>query len=189
MKDLSLHILDICENSMTAGASLIEIRINEDTKQNLLTLKIVDDGKGMEEKIVEKVTNPFYTTRTTRRVGLGFPLLEQSAKDAGGSINIQSKPGFGTSVTATFIYDHMDRKPIGDVPETIITLLASGRLDIDFLYEHCKNGSKFLFDTRDIKRVLQDVPINNPEILNFMHAQITEGLREIQAEVSTSRVS
>lgn len=180
MKDLSMHILDICENSIDAGAKLIEITIDEDTQKNILSLKIADNGKGLEESILKKVLDPFYTTRTTRRVGLGFPLLSQAAKEADGNIDIQSKKGEGTTVAATFVHNHIDRKPLGNIPETITTLIAGRGLEIDIVYNHCRDGCSFLLDTREIKKELQDVPINNPEILSFLQKYVEEGLNDIQ---------
>ena len=175
-----MHILDICENSIDAGATLVEITIDEDTKKNILSLKIADNGKGLEESILKKVLDPFYTTRTTRRVGLGFPLLAQAAKEAGGNIDIQSKKGEGTTVTTTFVHNHIDRKPLGNIPETIITLIAGRGLDIDIVYNHGRDGCSFLLDTREIKKELQDVPINNPGVLSFLLKYMEEGLNDIK---------
>ena len=180
-----MHILDICENSIDADASLIRITIEEDTKKNILRLEIVDDGKGMEQEIVDKLLDPFYTTRTTRRVGLGFPLLAQSAKDAGGNIAIKSELGLGTVVTANFVRDHIDRKPLGNISESIITMIAGRGTTIDIVYKHEKDGRSFLLDTREIKQELQSVPITDPEIVNFLKKYFTEGLHEIQTGTSS----
>lgn len=180
MEDLSLHILDISENSITAGASTIEITINEDTKQNTLLLEIKDNGKGLDRETQQKVLDPFYTTRETRRVGLGLSLLAQAAKEAEGDLTLQSQEGKGTTVTARFAHDHIDRKPLGNIAETLITLIIARGLEIDLVYRHRKNGAAFLFDTREIKEELQDVPINNPEVLHFLKQTITNGLKDLK---------
>jgi len=148
MEDLSLHILDIAENSICGSAKTIEIRIDEDRNKDLLTIEIKDDGKGMDEQSLQKALDPFFTTRTTRRVGLGLPLLAQAARESGGTIELHSEPGGGTTVRATFVHSHIDRKPMGDIDQTLQTLVA-GHPEIDFLYEHKTNGSIYHFDTRD----------------------------------------
>ena len=149
MEDLSLHILDVAENSIAGSAKRIEIRIDEDPQKDVLTIEIKDDGKGMDEQTLRKALDPFFTTRTTRRVGLGLPLLAQAARETDGKIELQSNPGHGTTVKATFGYSHPDRKPMGEVHETLRTLVM-GHPEIDFLYEHRKNGSIYRFDTREI---------------------------------------
>lgn len=148
MEDLSLHILDIAENSISASARRIEIRIEEDTGRDMLTIEIKDDGKGLDEQTLQKALDPFFTTRTTRRVGLGLPLLAQAARQTDGKIELASQPGQGTTVKATFSLSHLDRQPMGDIQETIRTLVA-GHPEIDFLYEHKTNDSIYHFDTRE----------------------------------------
>lgn len=137
MEDLSLHILDIVENSITAGAKNIKIKIAEDIQKDQLIIEITDDGKGMSKVMKEKVLDPFFTTRTTRRVGLGLPLLAQAAKISGGDIQIQSEPGSGTKIKATFGYSHIDRQPLGDLGQTLKILIIS-HPEINFVYEHKK---------------------------------------------------
>ena len=136
MEDLSLHILDVVENCLAASASRIEIRIVEDTDRDLLSLEIRDNGKGMDAETRKKATDPFYTTRTTRRVGLGLPLLAQAAREGGGHFELDSEPGRGTTVRAVFQLSHPDRKPLGDVAATLETILT-GRpeLDLQFAYQ------------------------------------------------------
>lgn len=151
MEDLSLHILDIAENSISASAKRIEIRIDEDETNDLLTIEIKDDGKGMDEQSLQKVLDPFFTTRTTRRVGLGLSLLAQAARETDGTIELDSKNGEGTTVKASFRFSHPDRKPMGDIDETLRTLVV-GHSGIDFLYEHKKNNSIYRFDTRETDR-------------------------------------
>jgi predicted metal-dependent phosphoesterase TrpH/anti-sigma regulatory factor (Ser/Thr protein kinase) len=149
MEDLSLHILDIVENSIAASAGRIEIRINEDSANDLLTIEIVDDGRGMDSETLKKAIDPFFTTRTTRRVGLGLSFLAQSAQESDGTFDIESKPGKGTKVKATFVMSHPDCKPMGDIAQTIKTLVL-GHPEIDFLYEHKRDDSTYRFDTREV---------------------------------------
>lgn len=138
MEDLSLHILDIAENAIRARAKKIEINILEDMKENLLSIHIKDDGKGMDEQTQKKALDPFFTTKQNRRVGLGLSMLAQAAKETGGNIRLDSKAGKGTDVRANFQYDHPDRKPLGDINQTLATLIA-GHPEIHFIYEHKKN--------------------------------------------------
>jgi len=151
MEDLSLHILDIAENSISAAARRIEIKIDEDKDKDLLTIEIIDDGKGMNRKALNKALDPFFTTRTTRKVGLGLSFLAQAAKESGGKIELNSKPRGGTTVKATFRLSHPDCKPMGDINETIRTLVVA-HPEIDFIYEHQKDNSIYRFDTRETGR-------------------------------------
>ena len=150
MEDLSLHILDIVENSIKAKASRIEIKVVEDTKRDLLTIEIKDNGRGIDEKTIEKVFDPFFTTGTTRKVGLGLPLLSQAAKESGGDVEIESKVGKGTKVKATFRHSHIDRKPMGDMEATLAALISVNP-EVDFIYEYEKDESKYRLDTREIR--------------------------------------
>ncbi len=149
MEDISLHILDIVENSIVAKAKRIEIRVIEDIAENLFTVEIKDDGEGMDKATVKKVLDPFFTTRTTRKVGLGLPMLAQSTRESGGNIEISSQVGKETKIKATFQYDHPDRRPLGNIKETLTTLVL-GHPEIDFLYEHKKGEKVLRLDTRDI---------------------------------------
>ncbi|KPJ72571.1 hypothetical protein AMJ52_05860 [candidate division TA06 bacterium DG_78] len=180
MRDLSLHILDIVENSIAAGAKKVEITIEEDTNKNLLVVKIKDNGKGMDKKTLTKALDPFFSTKKIRRIGLGLSMLARATKEAEGSFDIKSKKGRGTRVTAKFVYDHIDRKPIGNMAETIIVLVASNGLKADFIYKHSKNGKSFLFDTRYLKRKLNGVLINQPEVLELLKKRILRELKRIQ---------
>ncbi len=139
MEDLSLHILDIVENALAASADRIEILIVEDTGRDLLSVQIADNGKGMDAQMRTKALDPFFTTRTTRRVGLGLPLLAQAARDTGGSLELTSEPGRGTRVSAVFQASHPDRKPLGDIAETLRTILA-GRPELELQFEHRKDS-------------------------------------------------
>ncbi len=173
MKELSLNILDITENSVKAKATLTEITVLE--KDNTLTLTIKDDGTGMPEEILKGVTDPFYTTRTTRKVGLGLPLLKMAAEQTGGNITIESSQGeiHGTTVNALFYTDHIDCTPLGDVISTIVTLIQ-GHPETDFLFKHIKEEQEVKLDTRELRQVLGDVPLNEYEVIKW----ISEYLRE-----------
>jgi len=180
MQDLSLHILDIVENSIEAGATKVEITVEEDVRHNRLIVEIKDNGKGMDKKTLDNVLDPFYTTKKTRRIGLGLSMLAQAVKEAEGDFNVQSKRGEGTTITAQFVYDHLDRKPLGNIAETLIALIASNGLAVDFIYKHKKDGKYFVFDTRDIKKELDGVPINNFEVLKFLQKNIRTELKKIE---------
>ncbi len=175
MEDLSLHILDIAENCITAKAGRIEIKIDEDTGSNLLTVEISDNGKGMDEELLKNACDPFYTTRTTRRVGLGIPLLAQAARESNGDISVKSKTGEGTSIKASFQYDHIDRKPLGDIGQTMIILIMSNP-DIDFIFKHNRNTREYLLDTAEIKKDLDGIPINTPDVIKIIKNDISEWL-------------
>ena len=146
MEDLSLHILDVLENSIAAEARHLRVVIEEDTRGDRLLLEIADDGKGMDEEMRSRVLDPFFTTRTTRRVGLGLPLLGQAAEQAGGSIEVISAPGEGTTVRAEFQLSHPDRKPLGDLGATLGAILA-GRPDVELRFEYRRDGE--IVDTID----------------------------------------
>jgi anti-sigma regulatory factor (Ser/Thr protein kinase) len=151
MEDLSLHILDIAENSISASAQRIEIRIDEDQAEDLLTLEISDDGRGMDEQMLKKALDPFFTTRKTRRVGLGLSLLAQAARESGGTMDVTSQPQKGTSVRATFRLSHPDCKPMGDIAQTMHTLVVA-HPEIDFVLELKTNDSINRFDSREIEK-------------------------------------
>ncbi len=179
MLEISLHILDIVNNSVKAGASLIELFICEDRAKNCLTVEINDNGCGMEEDFLRDVTNPFRTTRTTRKVGMGLSLFKAAAEETGGGLTITSKVGEGTRVITDFVYDHIDRQPLGDMAGTITTVL-SGNPNIDFLYRHTKDGKEFLLDTRKMREILgDDAPLSSPEVILWLTDFINEGLQEI----------
>ncbi|MBN1270937.1 MAG: sensor histidine kinase [Candidatus Aminicenantes bacterium] len=171
MEDLSLHILDIAENSIAADADMIEIHLIEEIKKDRLFLEIKDNGRGMDQETAKKAVNPFYTTRTTRRFGFGIPFLAESAKAADGDFSIVSKENVGTKITATFKHSHMDRKPIGNIGETLTTLVM-GNPEVDILFIHKMNSYNFTFDTRKIKNKLKETPINSPEGIKLLREDL-----------------
>jgi len=180
LQDLSLHILDIVENSITAGATQVEIEIDENIRDNALIVSIRDNGYGMDRKNLKKAIDPFYTTRKTRRFGLGLSMFAQAAQEADGDFKIKSEVGKGTTVKATFSYNHVDRKPIGNMVDTMITLIAANGLNVDFIYRHKKNGRVFVLDTRHFKKELDGIPIDHPEVLNLLRKKIRIGLKKTE---------
>ena len=150
MEDLSLHILDVVENSLRSEAKLVEISLTEDLERDLLILQIKDDGKGMDPETLQRATNPFFTSKVDKKVGLGLALLAQAAREAGGKLETSSAPGLGTTVRAVFQHSHPDRKPLGDMAATVQALVA-GSPEVDFVYER-RNGTEVVrFDTREIR--------------------------------------
>lgn len=178
MEDISLHILDIAENSVSAGATLIKINISEETPKDLLTVEIEDNGKGIPEDIRLKVLDPFVTTRTTRKVGLGLPLLAQAARDTGGGITVKSADTSGTIVTAAFRPSHIDMKPLGNISETLVVLIAANP-QVDFLFTYTRNNDTFSLDTREIKKELEGMPITSPPVLSFLRNYLSTSLLDI----------
>ena len=178
MEDISLHILDVAENSVSAGATLIKITISEETAKDLFSVEIEDNGKGIPEDIRLKVLDPFVTTRTTRKVGLGLPLLAQAARDTGGDIAVKTVDPSGTIVTATFRQSHIDMKPLGNISETLVVLIA-GNPQVDFLFTYTKNGHSFSLDTRRVKEELDGVPINSAPVLSFLREYVQTSLGDI----------
>lgn len=178
MRDISLHILDIAENSIKAGAKNITIKINEDEKENLLTLEISDDGSGMSKEFAKKASDPFVTSRTTRKVGMGISLLKNAANAAEGDLKILSEENKGTKIKAWFKYDHIDRKPIGNIAETIISLILMSQ-GTEIKYCHRKNDEEFVFDTKEIKKQLDVITLNNNEILKELKVLINNKLKEL----------
>ncbi len=179
MKELSLNILDITNNSIKAKADKIEINVIESFSKNEIMISIQDNGCGMDEDFLARVTDPFVTTRTTRKVGLGIPLFKQSAEDAGGYFKILSTVGVGTQVVATYRLDHLDRPPIGDMSSTIISLIQAND-QIRFVYTHQTDLGTFVLDTDELHAQLDDIPLSSPEILIWIGDYINENLNEIQ---------
>jgi len=178
MKELALHILDIAQNSIAAGATQIKIEINEAVELNLLEITISDNGHGMDEVELKKAIDPFYTSRTTRRVGLGLSLLKLAAEQCEGDLTITSEKGVGTVVKVTFKHNHIDRVPLGNITDTLITLIHANA-NIDYLYIHYYNSKKIYFDTREIKEVLKEVEITNIQVLSWLRQQIDYELKEL----------
>ena len=183
MKEISLHILDAAENSLRAGASLISILVWVDERNDRLTTVITDDGKGMTEETLLRVTDPFFTTRSTRNVGLGIPFFKYAAEITGGSFSIWSKPEKGTTVTAVFSLSCIDRMPLGDINSTIETLILC-HPDKNFFYTYRFNEAAFELDTRSFRKILLDIPLNELEISAFIKEYLRENKSEIDGDAA-----
>ena len=175
MPEISLNILDVTQNSVSAGASLIQIDLLADKSCDLLTLNISDNGCGMTAEQVEQVTDPFFTSRSTRKVGLGIPFLKMAAELAGGSFCIKSQPGCGTCVTATFRLSDIDRMPLGDMAGTMTSLIATSP-DVDFVLCIKQDDQGFTMDTRQFREILQEVPLSEPVVLSYSRNYICENM-------------
>ena len=173
MKELSEHILDIAQNSVAAGAANIGITLTED-EAGRLTVVITDDGRGMSPEFLATVTDPFTTTRTTRKVGLGLPLYRQTAEQTGGSLRVRSAPGAGTAVTAVFDLNHLDCPPLGDIAGTV-ALLVQGSPDLDVVYRHTTPAGAVELSTREMRRMLgPEISLAEPEIFSWLSDHLSE---------------
>jgi hypothetical protein len=172
VEDISLHILDIAENAVRADATTITIIITKDTGHDLLCFEVIDDGRGMDAGTLARVRDPFFTTKG-KKTGLGIPLLSQAAEQAGGRVNVDSTPGRGTKVAACFRWSHVDRPAIGSMSDTVLTLIA-GHPDLDVVYEAREGDRVFRLDTREIKNDLEEVPINDPAVLDAIRGMFEE---------------
>jgi len=181
MFELSLHILDIVENSTRAGARNISIEIIEDKEGDLLSIEVRDDGSGMNESTLNKVLDPFFTTKTVRNFGLGLPMLAHAAETAGGRLVIESVAGGGTRVLAEFHLSHIDRQPLGNMASTLATLVA-GNADVDFLYRHRHNERQYILDTRAIKKTINNLHLEDVDALIFIEQHVERGLEHIGTE-------
>jgi hypothetical protein len=182
-----LHVLDLSQNSISAGACLVQITINENTEEDRLTITIEDNGKGMDKDFLQRVKDPFVTTRTSRKVGLGIPLMLAACKRCEGDLVIESEENLWTKLTATFRHSHIDRAPMGDMTETMLSLILAGSeksKPVDFVYRHIIDNRDFCLDTREIRNVLgSDVALGEPEILMWIKDFINEGLVNLRGGV------
>ena len=183
MRELSLNILDIAENSVKAGAALVEIEVEVLTAENRLSIRITDDGCGMDREFLRKVCDPFTTTRTTRKVGMGIPLFRMAAEMAGGEFRITSEKGVGTEVFAGFVLDHIDRPPLGNLADTMTAFLSesavNGGKPVEFVLTYRMDGREFRFDTRELRKELDGVPSDAPEVLQFVRQLLEENINEL----------
>ncbi len=172
MNDLSLHILDITQNSISAGATEISISLLVDGEMTTITIE--DNGKGMTAEVVAQLSDPFFTSRTTRKVGLGIPLLIDSAEQSGGKVAVSSKVGVGTKVVATFDTSNIDCPPLGNIANAVV-LLASSNPNIEFKFDYLSvEGDSYIFDTREVKKALGGISINNPTVIKYLEEMIAE---------------
>lgn len=184
MRELVLHLLDIAHNSVSARASNITISVMEDSRTDRLRMVVEDDGVGMDEETVQHVIDPFFTSRITRNVGLGIPLLKAAAEACDGFLEIQSTPDIGTRVTVEFQHSHIDRMPLGNLADTILMLVV-GCPQVHWQFFYKVNDRQFSFDDAEIKNVLQDVPLTEPEILAYLRNLLEEGIADLQKEIQT----
>ena len=183
MQEISLNILDITQNSIRAGAKLIEITIVENIKEDIFSFTVKDDGCGMDDELLKKVTDPFVTTRSTRRVGLGIPLLIMGAEATGGNVTIKSKVGVGTEICATYSHSHIDRQPLGDIASAIMSVISMNP-DIDFIYKHTYEQKEFTLATSELKSVLGEVKLSEPSVALWIKEFVNENLTEIYGGAS-----
>ena len=178
MRELSLHILDIVENGITAGADCIDIDVIESRTADLLTIKIRDNGRGIPAEKLDRLQDPFVTSRTTRRVGLGLSLLAAAAERCDGKLAVAAGTVGGTEVTATFRYRHIDRAPLGDMAATMATLMM-GNSQIDFVYTHVIDGEEFIMDTRELKKELGAHALEDPMVIHRLGQSIRTSLKQL----------
>jgi hypothetical protein len=178
VQELALHILDLLQNAWEAGATVVRLSVAEDLADDHLTIEIEDNGRGMDEETREKVLDPFFTTRSTRHVGLGLPLFAAAAEQCGGWLDLTSTEGKGTKVAAVFQHSHIDRAPLGDMPRSLAAFLLNEPL-CDLVYVHRAGNAAFALDTREIRRELGDVPLWHPKVQRWLQDYMAEGEREL----------
>ncbi|MBN1305998.1 MAG: sensor histidine kinase [Anaerolineales bacterium] len=188
MREIALHILDLAENSVTAGAQAVKISVCEDLAADRLRAMIEDDGKGMDAQTLARVTDPFYTSRTTRNVGLGIPLLKAAAETCNGHLSITSQPGHGTQIEVVFQHSHFDRMPLGNLEDTFLSL-ATGHPDLHWIFQYSVRPSNeaetntFEFDDQPIKETLREVPLTHPDVLAFLRDTFFNGITKVRSEL------
>lgn len=183
MREIALHLVDLAENSINANAKSVRIDVREDFRANRLTTIVEDDGDGMTEEVVRQVTDPFYTSRTTRNVGLGIPLLKASAEACGGELRITSAKGSGTRIEANFQHSHIDRMPLGDLPTTF-TNLALGHPEVHWVFTYAftppyKDKPRvFEFDDRPLKETVDGLPLTHPAVISYVRTTLENGIAD-----------
>lgn len=179
LEDFSAHLLDIAENSINAGATDVTLEITEDSRAHSFKFVITDNGRGMDEEILARVIDPFYTTRTTRRVGMGISFLKQVAELCGGGLNISSTPGKGTTLEVTFDTQNLDMPPIGDIPATLMVLLM-GHPEINWLYVHKKDDKEYVLRSSELLEALEDIELfRTPEVGLWIRDNAKEGIEAL----------
>ncbi len=187
MRELSLHLLDIAENSISAGATSINILVAESTEEDRLKLTISDNGKGMDADLLARVTDPFTTTRTTRKVGLGIPLLKEAAEACNGSLSILSEPGKGTRIDIEFQRSHIDRMPLGNLADTFRTLIVS-EPEIDWMLRYRLDAYEFVYDQQQVRETLGESSFSDPLVLSFIRTTFEEGLNPTEQITTTQQL-
>ncbi len=179
MNDLSLHIIDIIQNSISAGAKAIKLIVVENLIDDKLIISVEDNGKGIERDKLKQLADPFFTSRTTRKVGLGIPLFKQSAVQSGGDLVIESEVGVGTKVTASFVNSHIDRPPLGDLPNTVVLMISSNP-SLFFEFKYIFNHNEFSINTDEINEALGGSPIYEPSVIRYLTELIRENIEELK---------
>jgi Signal transduction histidine kinase len=174
--------MDIAENSVNAGASRVEISVEENLNKDRLSISITDNGKGMDAEMVKRVTDPFITTRTTRKVGLGIPFLKEAAEACRGGLLIESQPGVGTNILVDFQRSHIDRMPLGNLPSTFLNLMI-GYPRVNWIFRYRVEDRVFEFDDQAVKDILQDVPLSEPSVIAYLDRALTNGINEVAGNV------
>lgn len=181
MKNIAQHILDIAHNSISAESTLIDIYILKSQQKKLLELLIKDNGKGMSKEVLDKVADPYTTSRTTRKVGMGIPLLKQNAEQSDGTFSISSAEKKGTMVNASFQLDHLDTPPMGDVVDTVVGM-ATSQPEIDFIFTYITDQGEFIFNTKDVKEALDGTPMHDPQVVKYLKEMVVENIEEYCGE-------
>jgi len=182
VRELSLHILDLVQNSIEAGATVVSLAIIEDLGVDLFTIRVSDNGRGMKEELRRHVVDPFVTSRTTRKVGLGLPLIDMSTKRCDGHLTVRSSPGQGTVVEAVYRHSHWDRPPLGNMVETLKSIIVANP-DLDFRYSHTFNGAVFSLTTFEITSILEDIPLTQPDVLLWLDGYLKSNFENLYGGV------
>ncbi|MGN0033899.1 MAG: ATP-binding protein [Candidatus Limimorpha sp.] len=179
MRELSLHVYDLLENSIAANATVIELIIKDSLKENIYSFTINDNGRGMSPDFLARVTDPWTTTRSTRKIGIGLPLIKMNSENCGGGMDIQSEPNVGTTLNFWFQHDHIDRPPMGDISGTIV-MLSSQYQNIRFIYRHITDVGEYTYDTDEVKEALGGMSMQDITIMKYLREMIDENLKEIK---------
>ncbi len=179
MLEIAKHVLDVTENSIRAGADIIEIDITENTAKDLLSVEIRDNGGGMTEDVAKTATDPFFTTKDCKSVGLGIALLKQAVEASGGSFILESQKDRGTKLCACFKHSHIDRQPLGDMSGVITAVIASNP-EVDIVYTHSKNSGSFTWNSSCLRKDIEDIALNNAKVLAFIKQSINDELKNLK---------
>ncbi len=179
MQDLSLHVLDLIQNCVEAGAGTVRISLDESGLDGVVALEVSDDGRGMSPELLARVKDPFTTTRTTRRVGMGIPLIQQAVQAAGGDLSMESREGHGTTIRAWFLRDHIDAPPLGDVAQSVAIAIATNP-GVRFVYTHTAANGSFCVDSKQIAEFLAEVSISDPGVVAWLKQHLREGIKQVR---------
>lgn len=182
MHELALHVLDLVQNSLEAQATSVWLEVSENTAADLLTIRVMDNGRGMDEWAAANATDPFSTSRTTRKVGLGLPLMDMTARQADGYLTIDSKPGKGTIVEAVYRLSHWDRPPLGNIADTVRTIIVANP-ELDFHYSHSVGQTVFSVSTQELKEILGEIPLTHPDVLVWLQSYLKENTANLYGGV------